>query len=352
MIKQTGLIIESKPKDWVAGVSSPIIWSELNATSDWIKYKPEDEVQFLQWTFDTMSCATFSALNTLETIVNYYIKNDKLTVAQIEYLNKEGYITNGLPNFSDRFTAIMSGTTANGNTSQNVWDSIRKDGVLPEKDLPFDAKTFAEYHDKSKITEAMKAKAKKFLDIFSIMYEFSVVDNSTNDLKCSPLSVAIPKVNPSHAVEFISPTTRFDTYPPFLIPTTNSDINYAIKVKVDVKKAEPKYQYFNTKTDPKIIGVSDDLMILLDAMRSECGFPFRITSGYRTEAYNATLKDSASDSAHTKGLAVDIYCVESAKRMAIIKSAIKHGINRIGVSPTFVHVDISTTLPLNVMWLY
>ena len=350
MIKQTGLIIESKPKDWVAGVSSPIVWDILLPDGNWIPYKPIDEKQFVDFVFDTMSCATFSALNDLEHILNFLM--DKMTVAQLEEVNKLGYISLGKFNFSDRFTAIMSGTTDKGNSAQNVWDSIRKDGVLPEKDLPMGGKTTLEYLNPSVITKEMKDKAKKFLDIMEVMYEFTPTDDSMNEaLKCSPLNVAIPKIDPTHAVMLPKMDFIYDTYPPFLYKR-NNDIAYAIKVKVTIKKGEPKYTYFNTKTDPKMIGVSDDLMIRLDAIRSECGFPLKITSGYRTPAYNATLKDAVIDSAHTLGLAVDLYCIDSAKRFAIIKSALKNDINRIGISPTFVHLDIDPSKPQNVFWLY
>ena len=128
-------------------------------------------------------------------------------------------------------------------------------------------------------------------------------------------------------------------------------MNYAIKVKVDIVK-EHKYKYFNPKTDPKMVGISDALMTILDAMRGECGFPFKITSGYRTPAYNATLKDSVIDSAHCLGLAVDIYCVDSGNRDAIIDSAKKYGITRIGLDHTFVHVDIDSSKPQHKTWLY
>jgi len=101
-----------------------------------------------------------------------------------------------------------------------------------------------------------------------------------------------------------------------------------------------------------MIGVKEELMYKIDAMRTECAFPFRITSGYRTPAYNATLKDSVTDSAHTLGLAVDISCTDSTKRSKMIRSAFNNGITRIGISETFLHFDIDPKKPQNVVWIY
>lgn len=350
MVTQTGLIVEKKLKDYVAGVSSPIFWEDLMPSSDWRLYLPTNEKQYLQWTFDTLSCATFSALNAIEIIINYYIQKEKLPVGTLEKLNKLGYLENGKANFSDRHIAIISGTTDKGNTSQNVLDAVRKQGLIPEKDLPFGGKTQLEYLS-ANITKEIKDKALSFLDMFAISYEFTPVDDSMlTALRHSPLNVAISKEYPTHAIILPKMDYLYDTYPPFLF-FRNTTINYAIKIKVEIKKLQ-KYTYFDTKTDPKMIGVSDELMILLDAMRSECGFPFKIVSGYRTVAYNATLKDAVEDSAHTLGLAVDLYCVDSAKRDAIVNTAKKQGITRIGLGATFVHVDIDQSKPQNRMWLY
>jgi uncharacterized protein YcbK (DUF882 family) len=112
---------------------------------------------------------------------------------------------------------------------------------------------------------------------------------------------------------------------------------------------QPIYKYFSAK---EIVGLKPELVVILDKMRGECGFPFRINSGFRTKEYNATLKDAVNDSAHTTGEAVDISITDSSKRMKIISSAFMNGIKRVGISPTFIHLDISKTLPSGVIWLY
>jgi len=93
------------------------------------------------------------------------------------------------------------------------------------------------------------------------------------------------------------------------------------------------------------------LVDILDKMREECGFPFTITSGYRTVEENK-LVGGVAGSAHTKRKSVDISITDNTKRFKIIKFALNNGINRIGVSKDFIHLDISEDLPSNVIWTY
>jgi hypothetical protein len=39
-------------------------------------------------------------------------------------------------------------------------------------------------------------------------------------------------------------------------------------------------------------------------------------------------------------------------RMVMVCLFCAHGIKRIGIGKTFIHVDVDDTLPQNVMWLY
>lgn len=110
-----------------------------------------------------------------------------------------------------------------------------------------------------------------------------------------------------------------------------------------------KYKYFSPK---EIVGLKPELVLLLDKMRGECGFPFIINSGFRTVAQNASSSDSVGDSAHLGGLAVDLSIKDSARRSKLLQVAFNNGIGRIGISSTFVHVDISKSLPQNVVWIY
>lgn len=238
-VKQTGFLFKLEPTDFIAG-ASPLVTPEIMPSGDWRDFKPNEERQYKPFTFDTMSCTTFSALNTIETWVNYCIENDKFTVGQIETMNKLGFFADGKFNASDRFTAIMSGTMPQGNYFQNVWDSIRRDGLLPEAELPFDPtlKTWSEYHNKNVITQEMKDTAKKILEILEFSYEWCSLSLETSSLiapalKQAPLQGAIPE-QATHAIEILEKEWYFDTYPPFVkkLPA----VRYSLKAFVSVKK--------------------------------------------------------------------------------------------------------------------
>lgn len=111
-------LIEQKEvavKDWRFGGLSGAVKTVLKADGQYTDYLPDKEYQAGLY-FDSLGCVSFSALNCLETINN--IKGIK-------------------SNYSDRFTARMSGTTKKGNTFKNVAESIRKAGVLDEGLWPF-----------------------------------------------------------------------------------------------------------------------------------------------------------------------------------------------------------------------
>lgn len=90
---------------------------------------------------------------------------------------------------------------------------------------------------------------------------------------------------------------------------------------------------------------------MLDAIREEVGFPLVISSGYRTPAHNAKV-GGVPDSAHTKGVAVDITAITDGQKRAIAKAAIRQGITRIGWGRSFIHLDIDASKPQNVAWSY
>lgn len=125
-----------------------------------------------------------------------------------------------------------------------------------------------------------------------------------------------------------------------------------ISKHLDLLKPMTTYKYFKPSTDPKMIGLKDELMRKLDTIREQCGFPLSITSGLRTLAENNALKDSVSDSSHLSGLACDLACTDSSKRDKLVNVAKANGITRIGIGNGFVHIDIDKSKPQNVMWTY
>jgi zinc D-Ala-D-Ala carboxypeptidase len=92
-----------------------------------------------------------------------------------------------------------------------------------------------------------------------------------------------------------------------------------------------------------------DFLQKLDALREVCGFPFIITSGYRSPNHSIEAK-KVKPGTHAQGIAADIKVVGGAQRMAIIRNASIMGFNGIGVAKSFVHVDTRETTP--VAWKY
>ena len=90
---------------------------------------------------------------------------------------------------------------------------------------------------------------------------------------------------------------------------------------------------------------------MLDEARGIANIPFKINSGFRTVAHNATVKGVKSSS-HLKGLACDISCVDSRSRFTVINALISVGFTRIGISSSFIHVDLDYDKPQNVIWTY
>jgi|TARA_R110000824_G_scaffold199959_1_gene384000 uncharacterized protein YcbK (DUF882 family) len=101
----------------------------------------------------------------------------------------------------------------------------------------------------------------------------------------------------------------------------------------------------------------------LDELRHRCKFPFRVTSGYRTQDYHQSLTDrgyhTIKNSAHLKGLAADIAISDSVKRAYFVGHALElvHLMGlpfRLGISKknSFIHIDIDETKTNPRMWIY
>lgn len=107
------------------------------------------------------------------------------------------------------------------------------------------------------------------------------------------------------------------------------------------------YRYFK---DEELKGLDLELCAMLDRARGLAGIPFVITCGLRTPDQNDALAESVKDSAHLTGNGVDLACVDSPTRYAMLRGLILAGFNRIGIYSAHIHADNSPTLPQNVCW--
>ena len=95
-----------------------------------------------------------------------------------------------------------------------------------------------------------------------------------------------------------------------------------------------------------------EFMVVLQAIRNEYNAPMRVTSGFRHPTHPIEAKKMRPGE-HTFGMSADIACNNGADRFRLVTIALKHGITRIGIAKTFVHLGLGAPgLPLNVLWEY
>ena len=100
--------------------------------------------------------------------------------------------------------------------------------------------------------------------------------------------------------------------------------------------------------------IEDSLLLKVDELRERCGFPFIITSGYRSLAHPIERAKKTNTGTHAQGIAADIKVIDGVQRFKIVEEAIKMGFSGIGIASNFVHVDIRSldTNESPVMWCY
>lgn len=92
-------------------------------------------------------------------------------------------------------------------------------------------------------------------------------------------------------------------------------------------------------------------MSTLDAIRSVAGIPLVLNSAYRSLAHEKKMGRSGTSS-HCKGLACDIRCNTLTNRNKIVRAAMACGITRIGIAPTYIHIDADKDKTQCVIWIY
>lgn len=105
-----------------------------------------------------------------------------------------------------------------------------------------------------------------------------------------------------------------------------------------------KVKEFHSRNDPAdLVKVDERLIELLENIRNFVGKPVIINSGYRSAAYNATIKNAAKNSQHVQGKAADIRIVGvTPAKVAQIAECFLGSSGGIGIYSTFTHVDVRT----------
>ncbi len=113
------------------------------------------------------------------------------------------------------------------------------------------------------------------------------------------------------------------------------------------------YKYFKIEEfDCQETGENDmqeEFIHALDRLREEVGFPFTITSGYRSPKHSIEARKKKPGT-HSQGIAADIQVGSGMQRYLIAQKAFEMGFSGIGIAKTFVHVDMRSTIP--VLWIY
>lgn len=205
----TGVIITPpRPEDLQVGALSPTL---TNTASDWRAHECDGEWQkdmAIDW--ESEACMSFTGSNNIATYLNWLIDTKQILAPQLAFLQANGYISmDGKVALSPRFTAKMSGTTTNGSDFQNVWNSLKNDGCVPDTAWPMpSAQMNANPTDAWAIyyaspTQSVIALGKEFLKYFSIQWEWLVSSGngaSQTDfvewLQVAPIHLAIQVCSP------------------------------------------------------------------------------------------------------------------------------------------------------------
>lgn len=93
------------------------------------------------------------------------------------------------------------------------------------------------------------------------------------------------------------------------------------------------------------------LSIVIGKIENHLGYELEFSSGFRCKECNARAS-GAKNSAHLRGLAVDVLIGNSSERDQIIEASYIFRIRRRGIGRNMIHLDIDTSLPQDKLWLY
>lgn len=120
---------------------------------------------------------------------------------------------------------------------------------------------------------------------------------------------------------------------------------------LDAKVSEHfKLREFKCNDNSRVVVLNDELVSILEKARQHFGKAIKINSGYRTVAYNSTLKNSSPDSQHTHGNAADIVVV-GVKPIDVYNyfNSYYPDTYGVGIYNAFVHIDVR---PNKARWDY
>lgn len=105
-----------------------------------------------------------------------------------------------------------------------------------------------------------------------------------------------------------------------------------------------KLNEFKCKDNSRVVVINDELVAVLEKARRHFDKAIHVNSGYRTVAYNSTLKDASPKSQHTHGNAADIV-VMGVKPIVVYNyfNETYPDTYGVGIYDTIVHIDVRPT---------
>jgi hypothetical protein len=209
--------INAGEKIWGVGNTPPINMP----TMVWTPYLQTYEPQSFNY-LDTNECSQLGGfISPIEIYFNWLKATNQIPPTFLNFLITNGYWNGTSFAFSERFIAILDGTSINGNVMQSGYRIFPEIGLIPRSMLEWTVAEAAQYpnqslmdtsyYDPSVITDEMKSLGQQFL---SFIQEFDwgwigqnngpiSLTSLRNGLLTSPLALAVPVNVPGWNQQFV-----------------------------------------------------------------------------------------------------------------------------------------------------
>jgi hypothetical protein len=258
MNQHKGILEQLRETDYLAGA---LPFEIRVKDGNWEQYLPDFDKQKLD-SLETDACVPFSAVQSVETQVNFLLAQGAIPQAYLDQLKQLNFVdASGKFHFhaSERYIAKLDGTNENGTPMVAPPDAMRKFGLIPFSDWTFtEGMTWDDFY--SSIPANLILRGKQFLNFFDIQYEWiknggpgTPVALMQTHLQQAPLCIGAPVCEPwdqvsvptcssleaahSTLVYNVDTITHFfDHYVPFKkVFALDYNIPFILKIVVTVK---------------------------------------------------------------------------------------------------------------------
>jgi uncharacterized protein YcbK (DUF882 family) len=153
----------------------------------------------------------------------------------------------------------------------------------------------------------------------------------------------------NHHKQIALEQNKFATEKQHIVDSLTYELN-TLKEQIQIEKSNQFLEEDFASKDAPWTGKRFDtsLVSVLYKLELITGEKIHINSAYRTRSRNEGV-GGAERSMHMAGKAVDIRCIDEEYRYELIQAAMSLGIERIGIHPRFIHIDLGDSKRT---WLY